>query len=190
MRLARRQSQRTLIMSLSRWPVVFVLLCLHTSMPAQAEPACMKDSHTAEEINICQHTEAKQLELQLKNLEESVRSRLKGVQLDRFNSAEASWLDMTNKDCEIESDFYEGSPVYIATQSKCLQNHYLARMHVIRNYLCPDYSITNGCEPGNIPLPDSLIPLRTAVPVVDSPPVNFQAPASPPKKIEGGTRFR
>ena len=175
---------------------ICILPYLALTQLAHAEPECMKNSHTEEEINVCQLATAKQLEIQLKELEVRVRARLKGNQLQRFNAAQDSWQIMTTRDCEIEADFYEGSPVYIAIQAQCLQRHYIERLQLVNNYLCPEYSINSGCQ-ATTPLSESLPFARPAVPVVDSPAQpaattkpNNNPDTTAPQKIEGTTRFR
>lgn len=106
----------------------------------------MKHVATDEEINICQSSEAKLLNLQVKELEAAILARFKGVQLERFEVAQQAWRAMTEKDCEIQADFYEGAPVYIAIQAQCLQHHYRDRIEVLNRYLCPEHSFSKGCE--------------------------------------------
>ena len=106
----------------------------------------MKNSHNEEEINICQHTETKKLEQELNELEKSIRDRFKSPQIERFDEAQTRWQQMTEKDCEIEANFYEGAPIYLAIQSECLQRHYQDRMETLKKYICPEYSLGNGCD--------------------------------------------
>ena len=118
---------------------------MNCSFPVFSEPACMKNVQNEEEINICQHTEAKQLELELNDLEHSIRSRFKSPQIERFDEAQTRWQQMTEKDCEIEAFFYEGATIYPAIQSECLQRHYLDRMETLKKYVCPEPNLGSGC---------------------------------------------
>jgi len=117
----------------------------------------MKDSRSEEEINICQHAAAKALELELNDLESSIRSRFKSPQLERFDDAQTHWQQMTESDCKIEADFYEGAPIYPAIQSECLQRHYQDRMETLNKYVCPEPNLGNGCEV-NDPVPVVVLP--------------------------------
>ena len=105
----------------------------------------MEKASSHEEINVCQHKLAKQKEYQLKNLVTEIKKRFRGTQKDRFNDAQQLWEKMTNRDCEIEADFYEGSQVYIAILSQCLNGHYQQRIDQIKYYLCPDHSLSKAC---------------------------------------------
>ena len=133
-------------------PVRFIFLAFFPflSMLSYADAGCMKNARSEEEINICQHAEAKRLEMELKDLEAAIQSRFQSPQLERFQAAQAFWMQMTEKDCEIEADFYEGAPIYPAIKSQCLQKHYRNRIQLVRDYLCPEYSLSNGCEKSRI----------------------------------------
>ena len=108
--------------------------------------SCMEKAKTDEEINVCQHALAKELEFKLKDLEEMVLQRFKGVQRERFLTGQASWKLMVQNDCELEADFFEGATVYPAVISRCRYKHYKRRINQIRNYLCPDHSLNHSCE--------------------------------------------
>lgn len=125
---------------------IFFAMAMNYSVSVISEPLCMKNSHSEEDINICQHAEAKKLELELYDLETKVRSRFKTIQAERFDEAQTRWQQMTEKDCEIEAYFYEGAPIYPAIQAECLQRHYQDRMETLKKYLCPEHSIGNGCD--------------------------------------------
>jgi uncharacterized protein YecT (DUF1311 family) len=124
-----------------------LLLCslsLLSLQPAHAD--CMITALTDDDINICQHKITKQTEYVLNEIEEKIRKHLSGTQKDRFNAAQGLWRDMAERDCEIESDFYEGAGIYQAIYSVCMNNHYNNRIMQISNYLCPDHSLGKGCE--------------------------------------------
>jgi len=123
-----------------------VLPSLYYGSPVMAEPLCMKESRSEEEINICQHAVAKELELQIGDMEKLVRTHFKSPQIERFDEAQTRWQQMTEKDCEIEANFYEGAAIYPAIQSECLQRHYQERLQTLKKYTCPEYNLGNGCE--------------------------------------------
>ena len=106
----------------------------------------MKNAQNEEDINICQHSEAKRLLLELNDLENAIHNRFQGSQSERFTEAQTRWRQMTAKDCEIEADFYEGAGIYPAIHSACLQRHYLDRITTLKKYLCPEPNLGNGCE--------------------------------------------
>lgn len=110
------------------------------------EPLCMSKVKSEEDINICQYATAKYLELQVKETEEKILLRFSGIQLQRFQEAQANWRLMMNLDCEIQAYFYEGAGIYTAIQSQCLQNHYHTRLETLRHYLCPEHQYLNGCS--------------------------------------------
>ena len=89
---------------------------------------------------------AKYFELRVKEVEEKIINRFQGVQLERFQQAQASWRSLLENDCAIQSDFYEGAGVYTAIISQCLQMHYRARLEILEKYLCPEHNYLNGCE--------------------------------------------
>lgn len=126
----------------------FLLLvaALFFSAFASSEPACMKTVSTEEDINICQYSEAKRLLLELNDLENAIQTHLQGSQGERFEEAQTRWRQMTEKDCELEADFYEGAGIYPAIHSECLQRHYLDRMATLKKYLCPEPNLGHGCE--------------------------------------------
>ncbi len=107
--------------------------------------SCMENARDDEEINVCQHALAKELEYKLRDLEKDIKSHLKGTQKDRFNDSQVHWRKMTERDCQIEADFYEGATVYPAILSQCLQKHYRDRINQVRNYLCPEHSLSTDC---------------------------------------------
>jgi uncharacterized protein YecT (DUF1311 family) len=125
--------------------ITAVLLFLAGQPVLADEPACMTDAHTEDDINLCQATAARQLEMELGDLEHAIRSRFKSPQLERFDEAQAHWHQMALKDCEIEASFYEGAKVYLAIQSGCLRRHYQERMVTLNKYLCPEQQLGNGC---------------------------------------------
>jgi uncharacterized protein YecT (DUF1311 family) len=110
------------------------------------EPECMSKVQEEEDINICQFATAKYFELRVKEVEEEIMNRFKGVQLERFRSAQSAWRAMLENDCAIQSDFFEGANVYTAIISQCLQTHYRNRLDTLENYLCPEHSYLNGCD--------------------------------------------
>ena len=162
----------------------FVFACLiGVGAVVHAEPACMDSAHGEEEINVCEAAAAKQLELDILDLEKAIRSRFKSPQIERFDEAQTRWQQMTEKDCEIESNFYEGAAIYVAIQSECLQRHYQERMQTLKKYICPEPSLGNGCERND----------STSAPApVDLPPAETRArtPDTPPQKIKNTQRFR
>lgn len=136
----------------------------------------MQHVATDEEINTCQSSEAKLLGLQIKELEALLNTRFKGVQLERFVSAQAAWRQMVEKDCEIQADFYEGAPIYIAVQAQCLQHHYRSRLEVLGRYLCPEHSLAKGCQKPGAP-PNEVRPQQPV-----------EIPVSAPQKAGGGNQ--
>lgn len=127
--------------------VGWVSLTSYGEMPEPyAEPACMSQVKSEEDINICQYATAKYLELQVKETEDKVLTRFSGIQLKRFQEAQTHWRLLMSLDCEIQAYFYEGAGVYTAIQSQCLQNHYRIRLQILKNYLCPEHSYLNGCS--------------------------------------------
>ncbi len=127
-----------------------------------AEPECMKTTRSEEEINVCQSAAAKQLELDIIDLEQAIRSRFKSPQIERFDEAQRRWEQMTEKDCEIESNFYEGAAIYIAIQSECLQRHYQDRLQTLKKYVCPEHNLGSGCERNDSASAPTAIELPTA----------------------------
>lgn len=144
----------------------------------------MGNAHSEEEINVCQAAAAKQLELDILDLEKAVRSRFKSPQIERFDEAQTRWQQMTEKDCEIEANFYEGAAIYIAIQSECLQRHYQERLQTLKKYICPEHSLGNGCEQNTnatMPAPVDLPPAESRIKSPDKP---------TPQKIKDTKRFR
>lgn len=115
------------------------------------EPLCMSKVKSDEDINICQYATAKYLEQQVKETEDKVLLKFSGVQLKRFQEAQANWRLMMSLDCEIQGYFYEGANIYPAIQSQCLQAHYRSRLKILQNYLCPEHSYVNGCRSDSVP---------------------------------------
>lgn len=161
--------------------LLFIALFFYNAS-ALAELACMKGVQNEEDINICQHSEATRLALELNDLEHSIRSRFKSPQIERFDEAQNRWLQMTEKDCEIEAAFYEGATIYLAIHSECLQRHYLERLVTLKKYVCPEPNLGNGCHLNNsAPVPA----------VVELPPTDSRVKSSvKPGKIKNSTRFR
>ena len=127
--------------------LVFILILL--PMASQANN-CMNngkahESMSDEEINICQYNRAKHLELKLRDLVALIQARLPKAQLARFNEAQGHWVGMTQKDCEIEADFFEGAPIYPAILAQCQQQHYRTRINHINRYLCPENNLVEAC---------------------------------------------
>ena len=110
------------------------------------EPLCMSKVKNEQDINICQYATAKYLELQVKEAEEKILLKFSGIQLQRFQEAQANWRLMISLDCEIQSYVYEGAGSYTAIQSQCLQNHYHMRLEILQHYLCPEHQYLNGCQ--------------------------------------------
>lgn len=106
----------------------------------------MSKVKSEEDINICQYATAKYLELQVKEIEEKILLRFSGIQLKRFQEAQANWRLMLSLDCEIQSYFYEGAGIYTAIQSQCLQDHYRTRLQILERYMCPEHQYLNGCS--------------------------------------------
>ena len=107
---------------------------------------CTDSSRSTEEINVCQYSLAKNLEYKLKKLEKKIIFNFDSEQQSRFEQAQTAWRKMVAVDCEIESAFYEGAPIYTAIVSQCLQKHYLSRIEQIKNYICPDHSLNTSCK--------------------------------------------
>jgi len=151
--------------------VLFACL-LNINISVYAEPDCMNSSHSEEEINVCEAAAAKQLELDILDLEKAIRSRFKSPQVERFDEAQTRWQQMTEKDCEIEANFYEGAAIYVAIQSECLQRHYQERLLTLKKYICPEPRLGNGCEKNDAastPAEVDLPPAETRVKTVDKP---------------------
>lgn len=122
---------------------IFIFLFCGSSM---AFSDCMQNTTNNEEINICQHTLAKQVEYKLRQLSKAIITRFEGEQELRFIQAQTQWRAMMKKDCALESDFFEGADVYPAILSRCMQNHYQSRITQISNYLCPEHSLSQSCD--------------------------------------------
>ena len=88
------------------------------------QASCMNSSRSHEEINVCQHLRAKNLEYKLIALEKKLMLKFDEPQKSRFREAQTTWRKMVSLDCTIESDFFEGAPIYPAIVSQCLFNHY------------------------------------------------------------------
>ena len=119
------------------------LICL--TLTSVGWGACMDKAKTDEEVNVCQHTLAKEMEYKYKSLVKQIQGKFKGQQLQRFNAAQQHWQQMMDRDCLIEANFYEGAPIYPGILSGCLENHYRERIEHIKNYLCPEQSMSRSC---------------------------------------------
>lgn len=169
---------------MSNAPRIFFILfavLIHMGI-AQAEPECMKSARSEEEINVCQSEAARQLELDIIDLEKAIRPHFKSPQIERFDEAQTRWQQMTEKDCEIEANFYEGAAIYVAIQSECLQRHYQERMQTLKKYICPEPSLGNGCETAD----SAAAPLAVELPSADM----RVKTADKPQKIKNTNRFR
>jgi len=142
---ARRDFIQYSIDTMTRWTAYLVLsTALLWGNPAAAD--CMKEALSSEEMNICQHAQAKVVEYKLTELVKAIIARFEGDQELRFILAQTQWRAMMEKDCELEADFYEGADVYPAILSRCMQNHYQSRITQISNYLCPEHSLSKSCD--------------------------------------------
>jgi uncharacterized protein YecT (DUF1311 family) len=123
-----------------------LLVCLLLALVIQTGHAdCMAKATTDEEINICQHNKAKELEISLEQLVEEIIAGLPKQQLQRFTAAQEHWQGMLTKDCELEAAFFEGAPIYPAILAQCQQHHFRTRIDHIRRYLCPEHTVVNSC---------------------------------------------